>query len=409
MSIILIYFSRISNECCEADSYTNHVLAKHLYKQGLLAKVICADCNEKIDIPNSYIKKINSFYFIKFINKILRLIKFIYSSFHQRHYEEILFDLITSIYIRKIDAKILYCSRPLFPICTKLCKKKGIKIIIRASVVYPFYNYLLIRNEEKKYKLQSISPYSNNKRVFKLINVLNQSDKIIVPDPKVAKFTYDSYQFKYNKNKIIRQTKIFCHKNLNDLNNNLKDNLRNSKNTSNSLTFLSVSYMNLIKGIQYLLKAWNIFMKAHRLNAKLILIGPVDKNIYKIYKRLFFQTEGIIFRGYQENPFFKFNYVDAFICSSISDASPATIIEAMSYGIPIISSRNCGFSNIIHDGKEGFTYEFNDVVRLAEIFYWFSINRLEVDKMRKNVINKAKMFSKENYIKEINSIFKENL
>jgi len=405
MSVIIIHFGDFSKKTWKAFTFTHYMLAKDLYNKNLLKKVICKEYNKNnIDIPNEYFVEINKVIIFKIAYRLFKKIKRVYPRFNRRHYEEILFDLIASIFIRKIKTKLLYCSKPLFPICINFCKKRGIKVLVRASIAHPLYNYFLVRNEEIKCQLPNISSYSNYKRAVKLSKVFHESDKILVPHPKVAKFTFNTYRFAFDSKKIIKQKQIYC---LNDTR-KLPEKMYDTEDMSKSLNFISVSHMNLIKGVHYLLEAWDRFINTYKGEATLFLIGTIDKQILELYKRKYTQLKGVVLKNLMKNPFEKFTNADALICSSISDNGPGTIIEAMNFGIPIISSKNCGLSEIIEDEKEGFTYEFNDVVKLSEILHWFALNRSKVNTMRKNVINKVNIFSKENYIKEINSILKEN-
>lgn len=87
------------------------------------------------------------------------------------------------------------------------------------------------------------------------------------------------------------------------------------------------------------------------------------------------------FMGYQANEdiqrFYAEHYIDAFLNVSKSEGVPVSIMEAESYGIPIIATNVGGTSEIVHDGENGvllnsnFTDEeflsaIDDVVKKAE-------------------------------------------
>ncbi|MBB6452430.1 glycosyltransferase involved in cell wall biosynthesis [Salirhabdus euzebyi] len=52
-----------------------------------------------------------------------------------------------------------------------------------------------------------------------------------------------------------------------------------------------------------------------------------------------------------------YHEADAVLNTSISEGQSAAILEAMSYGIPVIASDNHGNKNIVTQGKTGFVYE----------------------------------------------------
>ena len=92
---------------------------------------------------------------------------------------------------------------------------------------------------------------------------------------------------------------------------------------------------------------------------------------------------------------------DVFISSSIADAGPATILEAMSAGLPVISSRNCGFASMVSEKEDGFTYHYNDVSKLTEILTWFINNPGEIQPMGKRARSKMENLSTGRYAEEI--------
>ena len=56
----------------------------------------------------------------------------------------------------------------------------------------------------------------------------------------------------------------------------------------------------------------------------------------------------------------------AFICSSTYEGMPNALIEALSYGIPVITTNWLGHDEIIKDGTNGLVCEMNDPHKLAE-------------------------------------------
>ena len=56
----------------------------------------------------------------------------------------------------------------------------------------------------------------------------------------------------------------------------------------------------------------------------------------------------------------------AFMCASTSEGMPNAIIEALSYGIPVITSKWAGYDEIIDNEVNGLTFEINNVEQMAE-------------------------------------------
>jgi len=57
---------------------------------------------------------------------------------------------------------------------------------------------------------------------------------------------------------------------------------------------------------------------------------------------------------------------DAAVCSSESEAMPASLLEAMAFGLPVLATRVGGIPEIVEDGKTGFLCEPNDLSSLAQ-------------------------------------------
>ena len=63
------------------------------------------------------------------------------------------------------------------------------------------------------------------------------------------------------------------------------------------------------------------------------------------------------FMGFQENKeiqkFYANHYIDAFVNVSQSEGVPVSIMEAESYGVPVIATNVGGTSEIVHDRQNG--------------------------------------------------------
>lgn len=71
---------------------------------------------------------------------------------------------------------------------------------------------------------------------------------------------------------------------------------------------------------------------------------------------------------------------------------PGTIIDAYAAGIPVISSLYPNFGEIIDDGKTGLGYEFNNKEAFLAMLVDIAEKPQRMIKMKKNCIEKAKMF-----------------
>lgn len=79
--------------------------------------------------------------------------------------------------------------------------------------------------------------------------------------------------------------------------------------------------------------------------------------------------EFVVFKGRVNNPMKEIKNAEAFVLSSFYEGMPNALIEAMSYGMPCISS-DCsggGAKALIKDGENGLLFDIGDVVTLTSL------------------------------------------
>lgn len=123
------------------------------------------------------------------------------------------------------------------------------------------------------------------------------------------------------------------------------------------------------KGFMILLKAAKY---VHNLipEVKFIIAGSVgEKDYYKSLqierKRLCLQ-KNFIFCGFQQDLHHFYQNSSIVVLPSLSDAFPRVILEAASFGRPVVATNCGGSSELIVDGKTGFLVPVNDAKKMAE-------------------------------------------
>lgn len=98
----------------------------------------------------------------------------------------------------------------------------------------------------------------------------------------------------------------------------------------------SVGRMDPLKGFNVLIDA---FSQAALPNIKLVLVGdgPEYVKLSETYR-----NKNIIFAGWQDTPSAFYKLFDLYICPSLSESFGLNMLEAMSFGLPVISTKTNG-------------------------------------------------------------------
>jgi len=153
-----------------------------------------------------------------------------------------------------------------------------------------------------------------------------------------------------------------------------------------------------IKGVDILIKAFNIVSPLHP-SLRLIIIGH-DTNV-AYYKGLTESNDKIQFLGGMPQRLIRkyFERCRIFILPSRTEALGRVLIEAMACGKPVIGSNVEGIGELINDGVNGLLFESENDQDLAEkILLTLSDDQL-VEKISRNAIGTAQLFSPPHYYK----------
>lgn len=133
-------------------------------------------------------------------------------------------------------------------------------------------------------------------------------------------------------------------------------------------SFIAVytAHTSLLKGLHYLLEAWKTLSIT---NKKLIIIGGFKEIPADLRSRIdeLIRTDSTIeFVGqighaqvgsYYEN-------ASVFVFPSLTEGNPKVVLEALSYGLPVITTVNA--KSLVVDGQNGFVIPIRDSVAIAE-------------------------------------------
>lgn len=106
-------------------------------------------------------------------------------------------------------------------------------------------------------------------------------------------------------------------------------------------------------------------------NVKFILAGVGNDSDEKKIRHLIKEkdlSENIVFPGWVRGDTKDklLREADVFFLPSYNEGMPMSVLDAMGYGLPVVSTNVGGIPKIVHNGKNGFCCEAGDTYRLAE-------------------------------------------
>ena len=296
--------------------------------------------------------------FFKIIFKILKL----RPSRKFREFDAILFDRLSSFFMRESDVLHGWATFSLYS--AKKYKKKGKYFVLERACPHVLYQEKLLIKESDK--LGANYKKTSKKFIDRCIQEYTLADKIIVP----SLYTLNSfleYGVDRSKLELIRL----------DANFSRSGQIYKSKNSKNFVVG-SIGGNALRKGFVYLIEAWQslqiengtLLLKVTEAELKSI---PIIWNKVKIDPTI----EIIPYLKKIEDFYME---CDVFCLPSIDDGFGMVVLEALACGKPVIATKNVGASELLIDNETGYVVNNRDSMAIAK-----TIDRLYRDK---NLLNK---------------------
>jgi|LSQX01.3.fsa_nt_gb glycosyltransferase involved in cell wall biosynthesis len=161
-----------------------------------------------------------------------------------------------------------------------------------------------------------------------------------------------------------------------------------------TFTFVAIGSLLPVKGFDRLIRASKIAQKKG-FNFKLIILGsgPEEKKL-KDLVCLLNLDEFVSFKGFVKNPYPYLKRGDVFVMSSLSEALPTVLIEAMILGKPTLVTNCSGCREIVNWGEFGLMAEQDDT-DLAKNMIQYITNKELLTFYSNESLNRAKFFDDE--------------
>ncbi len=116
----------------------------------------------------------------------------------------------------------------------------------------------------------------------------------------------------------------------------------------------SIGNLYKTKGYEYLIEATDILINKNKLPATFLIIGDGSerKNLENLIKKYNLQNNFIL-AGQIDQAARLLKAFDVYVCSSVKEGLPYTVLEAMLAGLPIVSTNVGGLPEMIENNKTG--------------------------------------------------------
>lgn len=264
-------------------------------------------------------------------------------------------------YIRKIFDEIkpdLIHTQSHFPI-----SRNVIDVAIEKKIHVMGTNHFMAENLTHYIPAPSFIRNWANKWMYKdFAKTFNKLEKITTPTLTAAKLIQ----------KMIKKPIIVISNGI-DLrifnpNHPTKENLREKYKIPNNKTNLYyVGRLDKEKNLDMVIKSAAIAMKKIPFHMTLIGNGGEKENLKQLAKELGI-LDNITFTGFvpDEDLPYLYRFADCYVMAGTVELQSLTTMEAMATGLPILGVNAMAIPELVHDGKNGFLFEFNDIEGLAD-------------------------------------------
>ena len=167
---------------------------------------------------------------------------------------------------------------------------------------------------------------------------------------------------------------------------------------------VSVGSLTYVKGYPHLLKAFKQVLTKYHVRLVILGQGDQEQSLKELTVKLGINKD-VSFLGFQANPFKYLSHSTLFVLSSLSEALPMVILEAMCCGLPVISTAYPGSSEIITNGVNGILVPMADEKAMAEAIMQLLTNKVRASSMAKECKKRINDFSIEKVTQKYEELF----
>ncbi len=225
---------------------------------------------------------------------------------------------------------------------------------------------------------------------------IENSDKITVVSNYLKEKTEKFFQINPNKIQTI----------YNFVNPNYYK-MKENKKLENPIIFFHSSNLRVVKNPLETIKIFDQIQKKTSKKCFLWVVGegPLEHRMLTLCKKLNIEDK-VKFLGIQVNPAHFLKKASFFLSTSQDESFGLAALEAMACGVPVISTRVGGVSEVVIEGKDGYLFEPKDISKATEIALSLINNPKKWEVLSKNAYDSArKRFAMNEIIEQYNSLY----
>lgn len=166
------------------------------------------------------------------------------------------------------------------------------------------------------------------------------------------------------------------------------------------INLISVGKLEAVKGFDRLIQCLHTLSQKGIMNWNLYILGEGSQKelLENLIQDLNLNTK-ITLLGFKDNPYKYISKMDMYICSSISEGYSTAATEAISLGIPILTTECSGMQEIIEDSYAGLIVP-NSQKGLEEGLETILMSSKTFKDLKRNAVKRSQYFSTKSAIKE---------
>lgn len=340
-NIMVVSFQSLSANSGAGMARLGYYLSNELDKRGLLQKFI-VHSKGKYDTPfKSEPVSFTSRLYLKVLNTANKLLHFAPHKF--RFLQERIFDWFCRFKINK-NTDLLFVTHPFLKKTFKKAKALGITVVLLSGTPEENYIYEIVSEENKKLGITSIDAYTYPRRLHYFNESVVHVDKVIGSLPPA----YQSYKnSKTFKGEVVNLTGHMLP--------DFKQVIIAAKNTTKeTFTVGYIAHTVVLKGLHYLLEAWEEFTaELEDTNVELHIVGGMHPAMKAYIDDRFRGIKQVKFLGSKDSKGVEsfLQSIDLFVVPSLVDGAPITALEAAHYAVPVVITDNSGSCELLSRGS----------------------------------------------------------